>query len=616
MNNEQYWQKRAKEREEKWLNKSKSEIETEIKNLYIRALRNIEKDINDLYERFSDENGLSLADAKKLITSNEYSVWRMDIEDYVKQANIDKEILKELNTLAMRSRISRLDKLQAEILVELSKMADGYDSKLTEYLKKALTDNYYQSVFDICKGINILMPVSILDQEAIEDIIRTSWSGKQFSKRIWNNTTKLSKVLKKEISDAIIRGINAREMATVISKKMNSGYKQAITLVRSELNYVNNQSSLKSIKEAGGEEYRFIATLDRRTSEKCRKLDNTTHKVDEGIPGSNMPPMHPRCRSTISITNLTMSSVRKRISRVNGEIKYVPSNMNYSDWEKIYIKKSMTLNEWENNSNHIKLSLKDKINKIDLKTCTKDDIINIGTEVCNRFNIIDNIGNKEKLKEIFSNFREMGGQVGKNQWAKGSNTITKQQLSEAFSYYPKDWAEYLIKNNKKLYTSITPDRGFFTKGAVTPNGRYYATKFENYKEDYISIHMTGQRKQTPYHELGHYVEFFNKDVLRISKEFIKSRTKNENYMKLADLFPGFGFCNKEIVKPDNFITPYIGKEYEEASEVLSMGLEALYEPSQILKKIEVINGKYQIIYAKIEDDIEFLYLIVGLILKA
>lgn len=616
MNSEQYWQKRAKEREDKWLNKSKKEIEQEIKKLYVRALRNIQKDINDLYERFADENGLSMAEAKKLITGNEYSIWRMDIEEYVEKSATNREIKKELNTLAIKSRISRLDKLYGDILMELSKMSDGYDSKLTDYLKTALTDNYYQTYFDICKGINILMPVSILDPDVIEDIIRTPWSGKQFSKRIWNNTTKLAKVLKTEISNAMTRGVNAREISSVISKKMDSGYKQAITLVRSELNYVNNQSSLKSIKEAGGEEYRFIATLDRRTSEKCRKLDNTTHKVDEGIPGSNMPPMHPRCRSTISITNLTMSSVRKRISRVNGEIKYVPSNMNYSDWEKIYIKKSMTLNEWENNSNHIKLSLKDKINKIDLKTCTKDDIINIGTEVCNRFNIIDNIGNKEKLKEIFSNFREMGGQVGKNQWAKGSNTITKQQLSEAFSYYPKDWAEYLIKNNKKLYTSITPDRGFFTKGAVTPNGRYYATKFENYKEDYISIHMTGQRKQTPYHELGHYVEFFNKDVLRILKEFIKSRTKNENYMKLADLFPGFGFCNKEIVKPDNFITPYIGKEYEEASEVLSMGLEALYEPSQILKKIEVINGKYQIIYAKIEDDIEFLYLIVGLILKA
>lgn len=205
---------------------------------------------------------------------------------------------------------------------------------------------------------------------------------------------------------------------------------------------------------------------------------------------------------------------------------------------------------------------------------------------------------------------------GKNQWAKGCNTITKQQLSEAFSYYPKDWAEYLVNNNKKLYTSITPNRGFFTKGAVTPSGRYYATKYENYEEDYISIHMTGQRKQTPYHELGHYVEFFNKDALRISKEFIKARTKNENYIKLTDLFHGLGFSNKEIVKPDDFITPYIGKEYKEASEVLSMGLEVLYEPSEILKKIEVVDGKYQPIYAKIEDDMEFLYLIVGLILKA
>lgn len=53
---------------------------------------------------------------------------------------------------------------------------------------------------------------------------------------------------------------------------MNSGYKQAITLVRSELNYVNNQAGLKSIKDSGGQEYRFIATLDRRTSENVGNL--------------------------------------------------------------------------------------------------------------------------------------------------------------------------------------------------------------------------------------------------------------------------------------------------------------------------------------------------------
>lgn len=344
---ETYWKRRAEEREAEWMKKSKAEIEKEIKNLYIRALLNIKKDINDLYERFADENGLSMADAKKLITGNEYTVWRMDIEDYVKKSELDNKLLKELNTLAMKSRVSRLDKLYGEIILELTKMADNYDSSLTDYLKTALTDNYYHTTFDICKGLNILLPVSALNKETVEDIIRTPWSGKQFSKRIWNNTDTLAKTLKQEISNSMIRGVNAREMAQTISKKMDSSYKQAMTLVRSELNYVNNQSALKSIKDAGGEKYRFIATLDSRTSMICRQLDGTVYETPKGVPGTNMPPMHPRCRSTIAITNLTSSTARKRISRVNGEIKYVPADMKYTDWEKIYVKKTMTFDEWQ-----------------------------------------------------------------------------------------------------------------------------------------------------------------------------------------------------------------------------------------------------------------------------
>ncbi len=344
---EEYWKKRAEERESEWTKKSKTEIEQEIKKLYTRALINIKKDINDLYEKFADENGLSMAEAKKLITGNEYTVWRMDIEDYVQKSELNNKLLKELNTLAMKSRIGRLDKLYGEILLELTKMAEGYDDKLTDYLKTSLTDNYYHTTFDICKGLNILLPVSTLDTETVEDIIKTPWSGKQFSKRIWNNTDTLAKVLKQEISNAMIRGVNSREMAQVISKKMDSSYKQAMTLVRSELNYVNNQSSLKSIKDAGGKKYRFIATLDSKTSMICRQLDGTIHEVDKGVPGTNMPPMHPRCRSTIAITNLTSSSARKRISRVGGEIRYVPADMKYTDWEKVYVKKTMTLEEWE-----------------------------------------------------------------------------------------------------------------------------------------------------------------------------------------------------------------------------------------------------------------------------
>lgn len=166
---EEYWKKRAEERESEWTKKSKTEIEQEIKKLYTRALINIKKDINDLYEKFADENGLSMAEAKKLITGNEYTVWRMDIEDYVQKSELNNKLLKELNTLAMKSRISRLDKLYGDILLKLVKMADAYDNQLSDYLITSLVDNYYHTTFDICKGMNILLPVSELDTETIVD---------------------------------------------------------------------------------------------------------------------------------------------------------------------------------------------------------------------------------------------------------------------------------------------------------------------------------------------------------------------------------------------------------------------------------------------------------------
>lgn len=294
--------------------------------------------------------------------------------------------------------------------------------------------------------------------------------------------------------------------------------------------------------------------------------------------------------------------------------------MNYDDYYKVYIEKSMSFSQWEKahkklTVNANKPTLKELIKNTDIKSCTKDDIINIGRNVCEQFDIKNKIGDKKALKEVFSNFREMGGKLSSEQWAKGSNKITKQQLSEAFSYYPKDWVNYLTDSGKKLYTLIT-NRGFFNEGAVMANGKYYATKFPDYKTGYVSIHMNGMRKTTPYHEIGHYVEYFNKNALRISKEFLKARTKNEKPIKLKNLFPNVDYDNKETTKPDNFISPYIGKEYTDASEVLSMGLQAIFEPTEIIKKIEFIDNNYKKIYATIEDDIEFLHLIVGLILKA
>ena len=45
--------------------------------------------------------------------------------------------------------------------------------------------------------------------------------------------------------------------------------------------------------------YRYLAALDDRTSDICKSLNGRVFLTKDGIPGTNMPPMHVNCRSTI-----------------------------------------------------------------------------------------------------------------------------------------------------------------------------------------------------------------------------------------------------------------------------------------------------------------------------
>lgn len=53
------------------------------------------------------------------------------------------------------------------------------------------------------------------------------------------------------------------------------------------------------------------------------------------------------------------------------------------------------------------------------------DVCRIGEMVNQLLKVDQHIGDKQKLKEIFGNFREMGGTIRDDQWAKGSSKVNK-----------------------------------------------------------------------------------------------------------------------------------------------------------------------------------------------
>jgi len=88
-------------------------------------------------------------------------------------------------------------------------------------------------------------------------------------------------------------------------------------------------------KQNKTQQYQFIATLDLRTSDICRGLDNKIFDVKDAKAGVNYPPMHPHCRSTTApyVPDDILDEADTRTARgADGKTYKVPADMSYQDW--------------------------------------------------------------------------------------------------------------------------------------------------------------------------------------------------------------------------------------------------------------------------------------------
>ena len=89
-----------------------------------------------------------------------------------------------------------------------------------------------------------------------------------------------------------LTGKTEKEMTDSINEQFLSGRNKARRLVRTESSYIHNEAHFQAYKDYGIEEYRFVATLDLRTSQICRERDGSVYRVNDKKIGVNAPPMH------------------------------------------------------------------------------------------------------------------------------------------------------------------------------------------------------------------------------------------------------------------------------------------------------------------------------------
>lgn len=342
MRTSEYWEKRSLQLEESLHNKAEQYYH-DLGEQYTLAARATQKDLAVLYNKLAGNNGVSMAEAKKMLTTNELKEFRWTVDEYIKYGRenaISGAWMKELENASLRYRISRLEAMKVQMQhhaeVVMAKEVDG----MTRMLSDIYTEGYYKTGHMIQSGLGIGHSFAELDTNKIDKVLSRPWApdGKNFSERIWGqHRPQLVNDLHSGLTQMIARGDSPDKLIEMISKKYNVSKKKAGNLVMTEAAYFSSKADQDSFKEMEVEEQRFVATLDSHTSQECRDMDGKVFKTSDIIIGENAPPLHCRCRSVM--TPYFEGNVQGRMARnEDGNSEPIPEDIPYHEWEKKYVK--------------------------------------------------------------------------------------------------------------------------------------------------------------------------------------------------------------------------------------------------------------------------------------
>ncbi len=243
---------------------------------------------------------------------------------------------------AYRYRITRLEQLNKDINAECRKLYKTENRAVTSALKTVANDSYYHSIFNIQQETGLGFSFAKFSQRDVDRILRANWLGGNYSQRIWRDVSATAESMKKELLVSMLSGRSNEKTARIIQERFGVNAYCARRIVRTESAYVANAAQMSAYDEAGVEKYRFIATLDSKTSEVCAALDGKVFPAKDAKPGTNYPPMHPFCRSTTiaEFGEETLAGMERRARDKDGNVVKVPADMGYEEWYRQFVDNS------------------------------------------------------------------------------------------------------------------------------------------------------------------------------------------------------------------------------------------------------------------------------------
>ncbi|MEK8198351.1 minor capsid protein [Lysinibacillus sp. FSL M8-0134] len=335
-----YWRGRFEMLEQAQHEKSEAYYR-DLERAYIRTMQEIEKDIARWYQRFAENNEISLDEAKQLLKTDELREFRWTVEEYIeygKKNAVNQKWMKQLENASSRVHISRLESLQLQLQQHVEKLYGEQIEGFERLMKAAYQKQYYHTAFEVQKAFEIGFTLQALDETKLTKIISKPWTadGQTFSQKIWRDRNLLLDTLHTELIQSMARGEAPDRMISTIARKMNTSRSNATRLVLTESAFFSASAQKDAFSELDVEKYEIIATLDSRTSSICQSMDGKVFKLADFMPGVTANPFHPNCRTTTA--PYFEDDYSQRIARDrDGKVYYIDSKIKYPEWEERFV---------------------------------------------------------------------------------------------------------------------------------------------------------------------------------------------------------------------------------------------------------------------------------------
>lgn len=295
----EYWQRRNEEMKHiQDMFDSDAAYNAELKRLYARTQREIQKEIDGFLTRYAGSENITMIEVNKRVSKMDVEEFADKAKQYVKERNFSDESNRQLKVYNLKMKINRLELLNEHIRLETIAMANDEERLLTARLNKEVYDEFVRQSGILGESVPSVVQLDNLARQ----IVSADFKGTNFSNRVWTNQKELQSELENAIRRTIIKGENPRVAARGLRKLVNDNVKNkryaAERLAITESGRVQVSTQIASYKEYDIDQ--LIIICEPSACNQCKPHDDEVVNVSEAEQGVSVPIFHPNCRCSTS----------------------------------------------------------------------------------------------------------------------------------------------------------------------------------------------------------------------------------------------------------------------------------------------------------------------------